>query len=110
MLEYTNREDGTVRIVLSNQVHLHQEQSYGSGLEFILFFLGKDTVRIKCVMLMVSLFSPSGCFFFSWFGYLIACCLASTVAAQSGAAAGLGLSLVIKVVYFEVCLKETRQY
>ena len=42
------------------------------------------------------------CFFFSWLGYLLSCCLATTLAAQSGAAAGLGLSLVFKTIFVEV--------
>ena len=42
------------------------------------------------------------CLLFSWVGYIFACCLAVTIAAQSGAASGLGLSLIIKTIFVEV--------
>ena len=47
---------------------------------------------------------PLVCVLFSWIGYIVSCCLASSVAAQAGAAAGLGLSLVIKTILVEVSL------
>ena len=50
----------------------------------------------------VLFFCPPVCVLFSWIGYIVSCCLASSVAAQAGAAAGLGLSLVIKTILVEV--------
>lgn len=68
--------DGSVSIVLSQS-----EERSGSIWEFWIFF----TI----------------CVLFSWIGYIVSCCLASSVAAQAGAAAGLGLSLVIKTILVE---------
>lgn len=48
--------------------------------------------------------SFSACTLLSWVGYLFACCLATSIAAQSGAAAGLGMSLIIKTIVVEVSL------
>ena len=56
VLEYANRDDGMVRIVVSNQPRL--EQSFGTSLEFILFFLGKENslcVVIRVMLMVVSL-------------------------------------------------------
>ncbi|XP_003390596.1 PREDICTED: NEDD4 family-interacting protein 2-like [Amphimedon queenslandica] len=77
VLEIPEGPDGTIRFVSQRRV-LGES---GSTCEFVVFFLV--------------------CFFFSWLGYLISCCLATTLAAQSGAAAGLGLSLVFKTIFVE---------
>ena len=71
-----DRYEGTVRIITRQC-----EQPAGTLADFTIFFLV--------------------CLLFSWVGYIFACCLAISIAAQSGAAAGLGLSLVIKTIVVE---------
>ena len=46
---------------------------------------------------------PPVCSLLSIFGFLVAICLATTVAAQGGAVAGLGVALLSKPLMFEVC-------
>ena len=42
------------------------------------------------------------CAMFSVVGFIFSCCLATTVAAQSGALAGLGVAFISKPILFEV--------
>ena len=48
------------------------------------------------------------CAIFSVVGFIFSCCLATTVAAQSGALAGLGVAFISKPILFEV--HEYRSY
>lgn len=57
---------------------------------------------------MFVLFS-SVCAIFSVFGFVFAFCVAWTVAAQSGAMAGLGLAFVSKPILFEVDIMKGRE-
>jgi hypothetical protein len=78
VLDFNNHNlEGSVRIVSSQPVN----RDAGSFCEFTVFFFV--------------------CFLFSWVGYLVSCCFATSLAAQSGAAAGLGLSLVAKTIFVE---------
>ena len=45
------------------------------------------------------------CSFFGLVGFIFSICLAFTIAAESGALAGLGLALIFKLFAFEVSIK-----
>lgn len=44
------------------------------------------------------------CAMFSVVGFIFTCCLATSVAAQSGALAGLGVAFISKPILFEVTI------
>lgn len=56
--------------------------------------LGSDSVFILCFLV---------CFLFNWIGYVVCCCLFTSVAARCGAISGIGLNLVKMILIIKRC-------
>ncbi|KAL5270784.1 hypothetical protein ACHWQZ_G001454 [Mnemiopsis leidyi] len=56
--------------------------------------LGSDSVFILCFLV---------CFLFNWVGYVVCCCLFTSVAARCGAISGIGLNLVKMLIIIKRC-------
>lgn len=62
--------------------------------------LGTDSVFILCFLV---------CFLFNWVGYVICCCLFTSVAARCGAISGIGLNLVKILLILKRCSFDNQQ-
>jgi len=62
--------------------------------------LGTDSIFILCFLV---------CLLFNWVGYIICCCLFTSIAARCGALSGIGLNLIKMLVILRKCQFENPQ-